>query len=237
MSPSSFKRAVTSLCLFALLAACSGSTTGIGGMTDAGNGGDGSHDQDSGNPGDGGGCGGRVPGCYPLDSRGCCVNTPYPATCVNGSWSCGSGTMTCLACSDAGSGDANDVDASCGPPPPGPCICGQIQCINGAWVCPDPSTCVDGGGADCSATPCPPGDVCVVQNDTGGPCLLSDGGACPPGYMLQGMCCVLNSTTYTCMPLPSGCNGVPSCGCAAQLCQCMCTGASGNDLDCMCAFP
>lgn len=243
MNRNRHRRRLMSFGLLAILAACGGSTTTVG----AGDGGTGT------DGGSGGGCTGLVPACAGANSAGCCVGYGS-AVCVNNAWACPSGGEVgggpCTGCDGREAGGLPDgqvadtsVDASCGPPPPGPrCLCGTIQCINGQWVCP--TDCDGGGGNDaggstpCGNAQCGPGAICVVQNNGGGACLpVPDSGVCPPNYVLQGDCCVFSMTTYTCQPLPGSCNGTLSCGCASQLCQCMCVGASGNELDCVCAFP
>ncbi len=87
---------------------------------------------------------------------------------------------------------------------------------------------------------CAAGDLCVVTTAGGGACELpndagvcSNGGTAPPG----GGCCDNTTITAACQHRPAACSGELSCGCAASLCSCMCTAASGSTVQCACEYP
>jgi hypothetical protein len=75
----------------------------------------------------------------------------------------------------------------------------------------------DAGSSDCSPA-CGSGLVCVGTGVQGGAVFLADGGVCPPGRHVQGIICI-QDLTFTCMPIPSGCNGNVTCSCASSLCN------------------
>ncbi len=61
---------------------------------------------------------------------------------------------------------------------------------------------------------------------------------CPQGRHAQNNICV-QDLTYTCMPLPSACNGTVSCSCAASLCASShtCSVQDAGELTCIQAVP
>jgi len=97
----------------------------------------------------------------------------------------------------------------------------------------------DAGGGPCGTTSCNPGEMCVQTTTSGGACFApSDGGACPPGTVMQGSCCVNMSTTSACQPIPAACGGSPSCACASTACGgCLCQGTTAGVLSCACLAP
>lgn len=95
------------------------------------------------------------------------------------------------------------------------------------------------GSTDCDP-PCTGQTVCVGSGVEGGAVFLpGDGGVCPSGRHLQGNTCVSN-LTYSCQPIPSGCNGTVTCACAAgSLCtqQQICTPIGANEITCVTLAP
>ncbi len=73
------------------------------------------------------------------------------------------------------------------------------------------------GGSDCSPA-CAASAVCVGTGIQGGVIFFADGGVCPPGRHVENNFCV-QDLTFTCMPIPSGCNGTSTCACASSLCN------------------
>jgi hypothetical protein len=114
--------------------------------------------------------------------------------------------------------------------PPGPSAgCGEVGMI------------VDAGPTACGTATCAAGDICVVTESGGGPCLSpDDAGLCPDGKPPTGGCCNREVTDYACAPLPGACGGTLSCACAASLCTCGGCGVPndvGNTLHCVCVVP
>jgi hypothetical protein len=132
--------------------------------------------------------------------------------CCVGAWQCNGETKTwemeALGC-------ACEIDAA---PPP--------------LDAPSPDA---GVPTECGKIVCNSHEICVVQTSTAGPCIAeNEAGMCPPHTTLVGGCCTYSSSTYSCEPEPASCDGTLSCGCAASLCSCECTGASGSTLQCAC---
>ena len=168
---------------------------------------------------------GCVTGGQPRGDGGCFIDTPTEGSCCNtgdticqqgnpccvGLWSCSPSTHTWI---HEGLGCACEIDA--GPPVDAP------------------ST-DTGSSRKCGTLTCNSSEICVEQTTTGGPCLAkNDAGMCPPGTTATGDCCSYSNTTYSCHAEPGVCGGTLSCGCASSLCSCMCSGAVGRTLECVC---
>lgn len=98
-----------------------------------------------------------------------------------------------------------------------------------------------GPDATASSTDCHPacgsGSVCVGTGTQGGAVFFADGGVCPPGRHAQGGICV-QDLAFTCMPIPSGCNGAATCACASSLCNGrLCSTPTLDELTCILAVP
>jgi hypothetical protein len=229
--------------------ACSGSIfVGAGDAGDAGSGDDASDsgvatDSTIGDDGSSGGActtsadctGGRICG-FP-ESSGCAARGQcFPASGVMcGAFSPGcacDGTTINLVCNGLPNNYAGKPLASSGdcPAQDGSMRDGTTTDAGGPVPCAPMGS---GGPSFCN-----PGEICVAQTTTGGPCgIVPDSGVCPPGTIKSGPCCVLDQTSYGCQPTPTGCGSMLSCTCAMQLCQCQCDGASGNELKCSCQAP
>ncbi len=162
---------------------------------------------------------------------------------TDGSSSADSGTDGASSGDTGADGSAGDGGSDVSPPPDsgadviGPPDAGSD--VISVDVGPPFDGPIPDGSVACGAMVCAAGNTCVVTTTSGGPCLLPmDGGACPPGMVKEGACCVFYSVTYACAPTPPGCGGGPTCGCAKSLCGgCMCSGSMGDDLDCTCLAP
>jgi hypothetical protein len=120
------------------------------------------------------------------------------------------------------------------------CLCGEVVCVDGQWTCTSCGT--DGGPGGCSP-PCGAGSICVRDQVMGGAVVLpDDAGGCPSGYYSNGSICE-RDPSFFCAPLPSGCNGTVTCGCAGTLCTTQqtcpyqCRNATSNEVDCECDVP
>ena len=92
------------------------------------------------------------------------------------------------------------------------------------------------GTTDCHPA-CASGSVCVGSGVQGGAVFFADGGVCPAGRHAQGNICV-QDLTFACMPIPSGCNGTPTCACASSLCSGRpCVTATSDEVTCILAVP
>jgi hypothetical protein len=94
-----------------------------------------------------------------------------------------------------------------------------------------------GGASDCNPE-CPAESVCVGSGIQGGAVFFADAGVCPQGRHAQGNICV-QDLSYSCMPLPSACNGTVTCSCAGSLCPAShtCSVQQPGELTCIEAVP
>jgi len=142
---------------------------------------------DPGDPGDPSSCGGTTSvACV----EACGASDILSPVCVNGLWTCPSGTVSLQSCNE------------CPPVPHGCCqsdgSLAEASCIDGDWVCPPGAVAYGSDGcsppAVCAATLlCPAGQYCAVPDFT----------------------CGSSTTAGSCQPSPDACDATlaPVCGC------------------------
>ncbi len=114
----------------------------------------------------------------------------------------------------------------------GPGICDAGQQTDSQWT-------------SCGTSTCARGSLCVHTVAGGGPCRPpDDAGACGPGQVLSGTCCVTHAEWWSCATRPATCDPTLSCGCATTLCaggdtvpSCPCATAAGSQVECGCYYP
>ncbi len=101
-----------------------------------------------------------------------------------------------------------------------------------------------GGGSASDCVPaCGTGSVCVGSGIEGGALITpNDAGVCPTGTHSSGGSNPIceHDLSYSCKPIPSGCNGTITCTCAAALCPSggyACQVTSAKEMTCIEAVP
>lgn len=172
---------------------------------------------------------GDTVGDAPGDSPGMCTVSPQSLDgqpCHNAGEQCGTCAGHCEGCSYALCDGTRWRIVGVGP---GLCDAGYTN---------------DAQAVACGTATCAAGALCVHTVRGGGPCRVpDDAGACGPGEVLSGGCCVSHSESWACSARPSACDPVLSCGCDPTICNaggpdgCPCTSAAGTQVECGCYYP
>lgn len=133
-------------------------------------------------------------------------------------------------------------------------LLGAASCASETRPSPDAGPPADGavdagladggvGSTPCGAAVCTADEVCLLTPT--GPCVATDGGACPPDRVAcqwEGVSGCTTVPTEVCIDVPDRCAGRPSCPCLidALLCgaaQVACRRGAGEGYRLSCPFP